>query len=113
MARHHHGRSGNRPQRVSLDAGSDATSGVGGLDPGSDTHDPERLALFTDFHTAVGRLPDDLRQVVDLHWYQDFTHQEVGSLLGIAEATSRKYWEAARLCLTDALGTNPFDATGA
>ncbi len=112
MARQHYGRAGNRPGRVSLDAADQSSDGTPGYDPGTETLNPEALALFTEFHTAVEALPDHLRQVVDLHWYQEFTHQEVADLLGIAEPTSRKYWVAARLQLTEKLGANPFDRYG-
>ena len=59
----------------------------------------------------MSELPDHLRHVVELHWYQDVTHQDVGKLLGIAEPTSRKYWVAAKLRLAERLGKNPFDAS--
>lgn len=112
MARQHYGRAGNRPGRVSLDAADSSVGGGPGYDPGTETLNPEALALFTEFHKAVEALPEKLRQVVDLHWYQEFTHQEVADLLGFSEPASRKYWVAARLQLSEKLGTNPFDRFG-
>jgi DNA-directed RNA polymerase specialized sigma24 family protein len=96
LARKHFGSAHRRPP-VPLDD-----------DMGSDTLDPAALAAFTDFHTAVEELPDHLRRVVDLHWYQELTHAEVRGLLGIGESTSRKYWVEARVILARKLGGNPF-----
>lgn len=108
LARQHYSRAGNRPRVVSRDA-ADSSDGGPSYDPGTETLNPEPLAFWTEFHTAVSELPDNLRQVVELHWYQDVTHQDVGKLLGIAEPTSRKYWVAARPRLSERLGKNPFD----
>lgn len=112
MARQHYGRGGGRPAQVSLDAGSDSAGAGPGYDPGSESLNPEALALFTEFHKAVEELPDKYRQVVDLHWYQELTHEEVGALLGISKDTSRKHWAGARLRLCERLGSNPFDRFG-
>ncbi len=100
MARSHHGRAGGRPARVPLDGEG------GGADPGSDTHDPEPLAAWTEFHAAVGDLPEHLRRVVELRWYHDLGHDEIARLLGITSAASRKHWVSARLALARHLGRN-------
>jgi RNA polymerase sigma factor (sigma-70 family) len=96
LARKHLGSGGKRPP-LPLD-----------VEVGSDTLDPAAVAAFTDFHAAVEGLPDHLRRVVDLHWYQELTHSEVSHLLGIGESTSRKHWVEARLLLARRLGGNPF-----
>lgn len=103
--RHHHGRTGYRPQARSLATDDEQAPA---FDPGSDTHNPEALAMLNDFHHRVETLPDLLRQVVDLHWYQDLSHPEVAALLGLGESTVRKYWVQARLKLIEQLGQNPF-----
>jgi len=108
LARRHYGRRGGRPAAVSRDAAATDTSAGAAFDPGSDTLSPGAVDLFTDFHRAVEALPENLRQVVDLHWYQDLSHQETAALLGIGESTVRKYWVAARLSLQDKFKDNPF-----
>lgn len=97
LARKHFGSAGRRPAVPLADD-----------DGESDTLNPVALAAFTDFHAAVEGLPDHLRRVVDLHWYQELTHAEVSGLLGIGESTSRKYWVEARVLLARRLGGNPF-----
>lgn len=96
LVRKHFGSAGKRPPVPLTD------------DVGSDTLNPAALAAYTDFHVAVEGLPEHLRRVVDLHWYQELTHTEVSGLLGIGESTSRKYWVEARVLLARRLGSNPF-----
>ena len=97
LARKHFGSAARRPTVPLVDS-----------DLGSDTLNPAALATYTEFHTAVEGLPEHLRRVVDLHWYQELTHAEVSRLLGIGESTSRKYWVEARVLLARRLGGNPF-----
>ncbi len=57
---------------------------------------PERIAMWAEFHEFMNGLPDPLRQVSDLYWYNGLTHTEVGAVLGIAEVTSRSRWAQVR-----------------
>lgn len=105
LARHHHGRSGQRPQVLSLNVDR---SGLA-IDPANDTYRPDTLALFSEFHEAVKQLPQHLRDVVDMRWYQGLSHQETADLLGLGESTVRKYWVEARLKLMDHFQGSPFN----
>lgn len=105
LSRKHYGRGTVRPRQQPLDG---ATDSAPGFDPGTETLEPGSINLFAEFHEAVDGLPDELRAVVDLHWYQDLTHQETADLLGIAEVTSRKYWTKARLLLQKKFPDGPF-----
>ena len=58
--------------------------------------EPETLEEWTEFHTAVEQLPDESREIVDLYFYQDLSHQEVAELLDITERTSKRRWRAAK-----------------
>jgi RNA polymerase sigma-70 factor (ECF subfamily) len=71
---------------------------------GDATHDPHRLAEWTEFHEQVETLPDELREVFDLLWYQELTQAEAAELLGVSDRTVRKRWQEARLKLHHALG---------
>jgi DNA-directed RNA polymerase specialized sigma24 family protein len=68
---------------------------------------------WTEFHEAAARLPDDLRAVFDLLWYQEMLQAEAAALLGIAVRTVKLRWMKARLQVQQALGGSPFDDTGA
>jgi RNA polymerase sigma-70 factor (ECF subfamily) len=45
---------------------------------------------------ALDRLPDGMRQIVVLHDVQGFTHDEIGTMLGIAAGTSKSQLFKAR-----------------
>ena len=70
------------------------------------------MRRWTEFHEAAARLPDDLRAVFDLLWYQELSQAEAAALLGIAVRTVKLRWMKARLRVQQALGGAPFDDTG-
>lgn len=67
------------------------------------THEPARLAVWREFHEAIGNLPDTEREVFDLLWYQGLTQAEAAELLQVSERTVKRYWQSARLKLHEAL----------
>jgi RNA polymerase sigma-70 factor (ECF subfamily) len=56
-----------------------------------------------DLEAAVRELPDGLREVLVLHSIEGYTHEEIGSLLGIAAGTSKSRLFDARAVLRDRL----------
>jgi RNA polymerase sigma factor (sigma-70 family) len=110
LLRKEYGRDDNRPAVLPLDGGATDT----GLrhEPSSDTLDGEKVRRWTEFHEVVTRLPDDLRAVFDLLWYQEMSQAEAATLLGIAVPTVKLRWMKARLQVQQALGAAPFDDTG-
>jgi len=108
LARKHLGRITLKPRKVSLHASGPGGVGLG-HDPESETHDPAKLVLFIEFYEAMRDLPPDLRQVVDWHWCHEFSHRQVAQRLGIAEKTSEKRWQKARLQLAKRFNGDPFN----
>ena len=79
-ARHHFGPEG--------DGAHHATDGLRGVvEAGETTHDPQRLAHWTDLHRAIAALPDDERDAFELLWYHELPQAEAAALLGISERT--------------------------
>jgi RNA polymerase sigma factor (sigma-70 family) len=107
LLRKEYGRGDNRPAVLPLDGGLSDT----GLlhEPSSDTLEGEKLHRWTEFHEAAARLPDDLRAVFDLLWYQDMSQAEAAELLGIAVPTVKLRWMKARLQVQQAPVGSPFD----
>ena len=70
------------------------------------------LRRWTEFHEAAARLPDDLRAVFDLLWYQEMSQAEAAALLGIAVRTVKLRWMKARLRVQQEFGGSPFDEPG-
>jgi RNA polymerase sigma factor (sigma-70 family) len=110
LLRKAYGRDDNRPAVLPLDGG---TSGTGPPhEPFSSTLEGEKLRRWTEFQDAVARLPDELRAVFDLLWYQEMSQAEAAELLGIAVPTVKLRWMKARLRVQQVLGGSPFDGTG-
>jgi RNA polymerase sigma-70 factor (ECF subfamily) len=105
-----YGRDDNHPAVLPLDGGPCDTRPR--YEPASDTLDGEKLRRWTEFHEAVARLPDDLRAVFDLLWYQEMSQAEAAALLGIAVPTVKLRWMKARLRVQQALDGAPFDEPG-
>jgi RNA polymerase sigma-70 factor (ECF subfamily) len=97
LARHYFGPEG-LAARLAVADGSAA-----GPDPSDPTLDPQRLAVWTEFHCQVERLPEEEREVFDLLWYQELTQAEAAALLGVDVRTIKRRWQSARLILHEAL----------
>jgi RNA polymerase sigma-70 factor (ECF subfamily) len=110
LLRKAYGRDDNHPAVLPLDGGP-CDAGPR-LEPNTSSLEGEKLRRWTEFHEAVARLPDDLRAVFDLLWYQEMSQAEAAALLGIAVPTVKLHWMKGRLQVQQALGGSPFDDTG-
>ena len=68
------------------------------------SHDPAELAEWSVFHEQAESLPDPLRAVFDLIYYQGLSQDEAAEALGTSERTVRRQWQKARVALHDAVG---------
>jgi RNA polymerase sigma-70 factor (ECF subfamily) len=103
LARHYDGPEGPGRHHASR-AGRDDYSERPGLDPADHSHDPAGLAAWTEFHDQVGALPDELKEVFHLLWYQGLPQAEAAALLGVTERVVKYRWRSARLALHERLG---------
>jgi RNA polymerase sigma factor (sigma-70 family) len=62
---------------------------------GSTTHDPARLALWTEFHEKVTALGDQERAVFEMHYYLDLPQAEIARVLGLHPRKVSYLWVAA------------------
>lgn len=99
LARHYYGPLGAGRNEASMPEASSPDGDGTPVDPGERTGDPSRLALWTDFHEAVERLPADERDVFSLIWYHELGQEQVAGLLGISVPTVKRRWLTARLTL--------------
>ncbi len=96
------------------DAGhTEETRGARVADAPSDEPGPVTWLEGRELHGVVERLPDHLREVVDLLFYHELTQNEASELLGVSTRTVKRWWREARLQLYDLLtahdegGSNP------
>lgn len=92
LGAHHASVAGEGPSRAPLDAA------------GGSTFDGGKLALWTEFHARVDRLPEEDRALFDLLWYQGLSQSEAAPLLGMHVRQLSRRWMALRLELAEALG---------
>jgi len=70
----------------------------------ADSDDPDRLAVWGEFHDAVEALSEEAREVFDLLWYQGLSQGEAAALLGVTVRVVKYRWRAARLEIHQRLG---------
>ena len=108
-----YGRDDNRTAVLPLDGGPFDT----GMrhDPSSDYIRQGRSCNVAGPGVSTRRrreLPDDLRAVFDLLWYQGLTQAEAAALLGVSVPTVKLRWMKSRLRVQQALDGSPFDEPG-
>ena len=73
------------------------------LEPAQRTHDPSRLAAWTEFHEKVQALPDEERTVFEMHFYLDLPQAEIARVLDLHPRKVSRLWVAATERLADTL----------
>ena len=58
--------------------------------------EPCDLAEWTEFHEQVEALPEEEREVFNLVWYEQMTHEQAAEVLGVTARTVRRRWQDAR-----------------
>jgi RNA polymerase sigma-70 factor (ECF subfamily) len=101
LARHHYGPQGAGAHHASQAPDASMAPGYEAADV---SHDPGRLALWTELHRQVERLPDEEREVFDLLFYQGLKQEEAAALVGVTVRTIKSRWRDVRLKLHEALG---------
>ncbi len=61
-----------------------------------DTAPPDRTVLRVTLERALASLPDGMRQVLVLHDIEGYTHEEIGTFLGVTPGTSKSQLFKAR-----------------
>jgi RNA polymerase sigma factor (sigma-70 family) len=59
------------------------------------TNEPGKLALLTEFHEQIKKLPDDERTVFELRYYGGFSQAEIAQMLGLQPKPVSRQWLAA------------------
>ena len=88
--------------RLLNDELTDAVPDAGREDPRSD--DAARALQDSELGRALGRLPDKMRLIVHLHYYEGFSTEEIARLVHCAPATVRSRLSRARTQLGKMLG---------
>lgn len=89
LARRHYGPRGQAAHHISV-----GDSPVEGADQ---THDPERIDDWSEFHRQVEALPDAERAVADLLYYQGLSQEDAATLLDVDVRTVQRRWQRVRV----------------
>jgi RNA polymerase sigma-70 factor (ECF subfamily) len=110
LARHYYGPEGaGRHHATDKPPGGDAAPPAA-REPADITHEPARLAAWTELQERVARLDAAEREVFDLLWYHGLPQAEAAALLNVSERTLQRRWRAVRLKLHELLLGEPPDA---
>jgi RNA polymerase sigma factor (sigma-70 family) len=82
-----------RAQREVLGLSGADSTGTG--PSASTTHDPARLALWTEFHEKVAALGDQERAVFEMHYYLELPQAEIARVLNLHPRKVSYLWIAA------------------
>ena len=101
LYRHHYGPEGHAAHHAS-DLGKADTQG--NILQSYDSPDQQMSpATQASIHEAIDRLPDELREVFDMTFYQGMTQEEIAGVLDLSTKTIKRRWRDARLALQELL----------
>lgn len=103
LARHHFGPVGGGAHHASDPGNSTGSTPAPVWDRMETTHEPSRLAMWSEFHERVEQLPEEEREVFDLVWYQGLTQAAAAELLNVSSRTVLRRWQLARVKVYRAL----------
>jgi RNA polymerase sigma factor (sigma-70 family) len=96
------GRNDRHRQQVPLGPGGSEDAAV--FDIPDTTNEPSRLAVWTELHREVEKLPDAERRVFDCHYLAGFSQAETARLLDLHPKQVSRLWLAAAERLAEWLG---------
>jgi RNA polymerase sigma-70 factor (ECF subfamily) len=80
---------------------------AGGSLSSATEEEPADLGMWAEFHSAVERLPAELREVVGLVYYEGLAQEEAAELLDLSPRTLKRRWQDAKLKLQEQLCEQP------
>jgi RNA polymerase sigma-70 factor (ECF subfamily) len=87
-----------------LGGGSDPEGFLGGSSAGRPGESLEKEDEVRSLLAEVGRLPEELRRVLFLFYYEDLSYKDIAGLLGVSAATVNLRLTKARMLLRRRLG---------
>jgi RNA polymerase sigma-70 factor (ECF subfamily) len=101
LKRHYEGRNPDQRRKVVVFPGGAQDSSPLLLDPACPGDDPgaSKFELWARFHAAIDALPEKLREVADLLWYQGLSQKDAAEVLGLDERTIKRRWQSTKLRL--------------
>ncbi len=99
LARKYYGQYGLGAKHASQLNDADGSQELKRSEPVEKTNDPQSLAVWSELHSEVEKLPEAEREVFDLVWYHQLSQVEVAEMLNVSRRTVIRRWQAACLKL--------------
>lgn len=99
LKKHHFGPEGRGANHHTDHQPSDELGGV----LANKADEPDDICMWGEFHAYVDRLPEELKEVVNLLFYEGLTQEEASVILGVSERTIKRRWQEAKLKLHEEL----------
>ena len=71
---------------------------------GEMTQNPQQLAQWKELHEGIESLPEPLREMFDLLWYNELSQDQAASIVGVSTRQVKRRWRDAKLALAEVLG---------
>lgn len=97
---HYYGPRGHGANHQSHDR---EVSGMGLPEKSDLTHEPGRLARWTEMHDHISHLPEEFRMLFELLYYQGLSKAEAALIMKVSKKTVERKWLEVRLKLQDLL----------
>ena len=100
LSRHYFGPQGMGAHHATVDQSESQMPHLEAVqDAKANAFDPVDMATWSELHEKVGKLPDEEREVFELHWYHQISQTEIADLLDVSRRTVIRRWQAACLKL--------------
>lgn len=109
LARKHYGPMGIGQNHATDYALTDNKRGLK-QDRGDDTHEPGRLSEWLEFHQAIEKLDEPLKEVFQMSWYKLMTHTEMAQFLNCSTKTIQRRFREACLQIQQHCQSMPGEA---
>jgi RNA polymerase sigma factor (sigma-70 family) len=91
----------HRRRHVGAFAGAGTDTAAPDFDPGTDTLDPEALAVWSEFHEKVNELPEEERMIFEMHFFLQMPQAEIAKVLQWEPKQVSRRWLKACMALAD------------
>ena len=108
LARHYQGAQGMGAHHATQRPAAASDSAPGSMldNAGEMTQNPQQLAQWQELHEEIDALPDQLKEMFDLLWYNELSQDQAAEIVGVSTRQIKRRWREAKLSLSEALGGN-------
>jgi RNA polymerase sigma-70 factor (ECF subfamily) len=108
LARHHFGPEGEAAHHhTDVVSPGDVPAGGPLARAAESGGEPTTLLAWAEFHETVESLPEPLREVFNLLWYEGLNQRDTAAVLNVSERTIKNRWRDAKILLRERLAGQP------